>query len=80
MPAISRPKLQFIGGCPGRNQGVGKFDVMALRILSQIVSREHSDFHVDRNALDRRKERIEDRMLMGPDPMPKFSKGDRRTE
>src|ERR1700731_284445 len=77
--AIPGPEFQFVDENRGGNECVSQLNVMAFRILPQIVSRPLPDLDVDRNAIDRHKERIKSRMFPRPGAMPELRNGHRRT-
>src|ERR1700686_531222 len=78
--AITRPEFELMdGNCPG-DEPVPQFDVMALRVLPQIVSRTLPDLEVDRNACDRDKERTESSMFLRTRAVPKLRDGHRRAQ
>lgn len=80
VPAITRPEFELMdGNCRG-DERVTQFDVMALRVLPQIVSRTLPDLDVDRNACDRGKERTESRNFLRTRAVPKLRDGHRRAQ
>jgi len=66
IPAVARPELQFMDGDSCSYERVTQFDVMALRILPQIASCPLPDLDVDRDAVERGKERVESRVFRRP--------------
>jgi len=76
--AIARPELQIVDRGRCGNQRVSQFNVMAFRVLSQVVSSALPNFGIDRDGMDRSKERFERGMLPWPGAVPEFGHGNGR--
>ena len=76
MLSVPRPEIQIVNGSSRGNQSVSQFDLVAFRVLPQVITGSFADHGVNGNAVNGVEKSAEDLVFIAAGAMPQLSHRD----